>query len=284
MLYGAGVDVGSTQTKAVILGRDRAIVAESLIATGANVTRAAEKSFELALEQSGLARGAIAYVVGTGYGRYKVTFGDAQITEISCHARGAHFLFPGTRTVIDIGGQDTKAIRVGPSGEVVDFSMNDKCAAGTGRFMSAAAEVLDMKLEEIGPASLEATEPVRLSTVCTVFVESDIMSYLAQGRRAPDILAGVHRAIAARTMSLLQRIGLEAEYTMTGGVSKNPGMVRALEERLGTALNISPESHYMGAIGAALFALERAEAAHSGELEHVELKGWSDGTNGERAR
>ena len=282
MLYGAGVDVGSTQTKAVILCGDRAIVARSLIQTGANVARAADRSFELALEESRLPREDVAYVVGTGYGRYKVTFGDAQITEISCHARGAHFLFPGTRTVIDIGGQDTKAIRVGPAGEVVDFAMNDKCAAGTGRFMSAAAEVLDMALEEIGPASLEAVDPVRLSTVCTVFVESVIMSFLAQGRRAPDILAGVHRAIAARTMSLLQRIGLEPEYTMTGGVSKNCGMVRALEERLATPLNLSPESHYMGAIGAALFALERAEASHAAELERVALSGWSDGTSEER--
>jgi predicted CoA-substrate-specific enzyme activase len=276
MSYGGGVDVGSTQTKAVILDASRSIVGRSLVLTGANVTRAAERAFEEALGAAGLVRERVGYVVGTGYGRYKVTFGDAQVTEISCHARGAHFMFPDTRTVIDIGGQDTKAIRVGPQGEVVDFAMNDKCAAGTGRFLSAAAEVLDLTLDQIGPLSLEGKDPVRLSTVCTVFVESDIMSYLAQGRKPPDILGGVHRAIAARTMSLCQRVGLETQYTMTGGVARNVGMVKALEEKLRTDLNVSAESHFMGAIGAALFALERAEASDSPKVE-ARLGGWEDG-------
>ncbi|MBI2922342.1 MAG: 2-hydroxyglutaryl-CoA dehydratase [Planctomycetes bacterium] len=277
MIYAAGVDVGSTQTKAVVMDGSRAIVARSLIQTGAMVVKAAERSFVEALASVGLAREKVKYVVGTGYGRYKVNFGDAQITEISCHARGAHFMFPGTRTVIDIGGQDTKAIRVGASGEVVDFAMNDKCAAGTGRFLTASAEVLDLPLEKIGALSLEGKDPVRLSTVCTVFVESDIMSYLSQGRMPPDILAGVHRAIAARTMSLLQRIGMEAEYSMTGGVARNIGMVNALEEKLKAPLNVSSESHFMGAIGAALFAIERAEAA-SHEHAQAHLGGWTDGS------
>lgn len=277
MIYGAGVDVGSTQTKAVIMGSGREIVARALGMTGANVTKAAERTFNEALAASGLPREKVGYIVGTGYGRYKVTFGDGQVTEISCHARGAHFMFPGTRTVIDIGGQDTKAIRVGTNGEVVDFAMNDKCAAGTGRFLSASAEVLDMPLEKIGALSLEGKEPVRLSTVCTVFVESDIMSYLAQGKKTPDILAGVHRAIAARTISLLQRIGLGPEYTMTGGVARNVGMVTSLEEKLKAPLNVSSDSHFMGAIGAALFALERAEAASRGRAEEAVISGWDDG-------
>ena len=163
----------------------------------------------------------------------KVTFGDAQITEITCHARGAHSLFPATRTVIDMGGQDTKAIKVGPDGSVIDFSMNDKCAAGTGRFLSAAADVTGVGLEEIGPLSLQAKAPVRLTSVCTVFVESDIMSYLAQRKTIEDILGGVHKAIATRTMSLVRRVGVEEEITFTGGVSRNTGMVRGLEEVLG---------------------------------------------------
>jgi predicted CoA-substrate-specific enzyme activase len=133
----------------------------------------------------------VGYVVGTGYGRYKVTFGDAQITEITCHGRGAQSLFPATRTVIDMGGQDTKAIKVGADGSVIDFSMNDKCAAGTGRFLSAAADVTGVGLDEIGPLSLQAKTPVRLTSVCTVFVESDIMSYLAQRKTVEDILGGV---------------------------------------------------------------------------------------------
>jgi predicted CoA-substrate-specific enzyme activase len=264
MIYGAGVDVGSTQTKAVIVDETRRIVGRSLIATGANVTRAAEKAFAAACESLGLSRAAIGYVVGTGYGRYKVTFGDAQITEITCHARGAHSLFPATRTVIDMGGQDTKAIKVGPDGSVVDFSMNDKCAAGTGRFLSAAADVTGVSLDEIGGLSLQAKSPVRLTSVCTVFVESDIMSYLAQRKTVEDILGGVHKAIATRTMSLVRRVGVEPETTFTGGVSRNVGMVRALEAVLGTPINVSSEGHFMGALGAALFALERAQTgAHA---------------------
>jgi (R)-2-hydroxyacyl-CoA dehydratese activating ATPase len=261
MIYGAGVDVGSTQTKAVIVDESRRIVARSLIPTGANVTRAAENAFVKACEESGIPRASVGYVIGTGYGRYKVTFGDAQVTEITCHARGAHSLFPATRTVIDMGGQDTKAIKVGADGSVIDFSMNDKCAAGTGRFLSAAADVTGVGLDEIGALSLEATNPVRLTSVCTVFVESDIMSYLAQRKKIEDILGGVHKAIAARTMSLVRRVGVEEEVTFTGGVSRNVGMVKALEGVLGTALNVSPDGHYIGALGAALFALERAQVA-----------------------
>jgi predicted CoA-substrate-specific enzyme activase len=261
MIFGAGVDVGSTQTKAVIVDGARRIVARVLIDTGANVSRAGETAFLRACEQASLGREAIGYVVGTGYGRYKVTFGDAQITEITCHARGAHFLFPRTRTVIDMGGQDTKAIKVGPDGSVVDFSMNDKCAAGTGRFLTAAADVTGLSLAEIGPRALAAKNPVRLTSVCTVFVESDIMSYLAQRKTIEDILGGVHKAIATRTMALVRRVGVEDEVTFTGGVSRNVGMVRALEAVLGRSLNISEDGHFMGALGAALFALERAVAA-----------------------
>jgi (R)-2-hydroxyacyl-CoA dehydratese activating ATPase len=261
MIFGAGVDVGSTQTKAVIVDEARRIVARTLISTGANVSRAGESAFLRCCEEAGLAREAVGYVVGTGYGRYKVTFGDAQITEITCHARGAHSVFPATRTVIDMGGQDTKAIRVGPDGSVVDFSMNDKCAAGTGRFLSAAADVTGLSLEEIGPRALEARTPVRLTSVCTVFVESDIMSYLAQRKTVEDILGGVHKAIATRTMSLVRRVGVEDEVTFTGGVSRNVGMVRSLEAVLGRSINVSGEGHFMGALGAALFARERALAA-----------------------
>ncbi len=258
MIYAAGVDVGSTQTKAIIINDRLEIVGRSLIDTGANVTRAAERTFAEAVLSAGLERGDVAYVVGTGYGRYKVTFGDAQITEISCHARGASLLFPKTRTVIDMGGQDAKGIHVGEDGDVKDFVMNDKCAAGTGRFLANAAEAVGLSLDEIGELSLQAKIPVRLTTVCTVFVESDIMSYLAQGKKIEDILGGVHSAIAARTISLVRRVGIEEEVTFTGGVSRNIGMVRALEEKLGMKLNVSPDAHFVGALGASIFALERA--------------------------
>lgn len=286
-LFAAGVDVGSTQTKAVILDRARAVVGRSLRMTGARIVEAADKALEEAAASAGITRDRIAFVIGTGYGRFKVTAGDAQVTEISCHARGAHFFFPQTRTVIDMGGQDTKAIRVGPDGDVLDFAMNDKCAAGTGRFLGTSAEVLGLKLDDLGPIALRATEPVRMTSVCTVFVESDIMSYLAQKKTVENILGGVHRAIATRTVSLTRRVGIEPEVTFTGGVSRNPGMVRALEEALQVKLNVSPDAHFIGALGAALFALERAEAklrnggAPAGE--DVSLSGWSDGLTEERA-
>ena len=258
MIYAGGVDVGSTQTKAILLSGDRQIVGRALINTGAFVSQAAERAFQEAVASAGITPENVAYVVGTGYGRYKVTFGDAQITEISCHARGANFLFPKTQTVIDMGGQDAKGIRVGEDGDVKDFVMNDKCAAGTGRFLSNAAETLGVALDEVGPISLQGKKPVRLSTVCAVFVESDIMSYLAEGKTMPDILAGVHSAIAARTVSLVRRVGIEPEVTFTGGVSRNLGMVRALEEKLQLPVNVCDDSHFIGAIGAALFALDRA--------------------------
>ncbi len=263
MKYAAGIDVGSTQTKSVLLDESCAVVARALINTGAYVKRAGQRALEELLKESRVEREAIGFVVGTGYGRYKIESGDTQITEISCHARGAHMLFPGTRTVIDMGGQDTKSIKVGPEGDVVDFCMNDKCAAGTGRFLSGAAEVLGLTLEEIGEISLTGTDPVRLTSVCTVFVESDILGYLAQKKKVPDILLGVHQAIAARTVGLIRRVGLEQEATFTGGVARNVGMVRALEEKLGVALNNSPDAQYVGALGAALFALDHVLAGQS---------------------
>lgn len=261
MRIAAGVDVGSTQTKAVIMSDNGGvkIVARALVDTGANVQRAAERAFDTCCQVAGLHGSDVGFVVGTGYGRYKIAFGNAQMTEITCHAKGAQFLCPGTRTVIDMGGQDSKAISVGPNGEVLDFVMNDKCAAGTGRFLANSAEVMGISLDEVGPLSLKAQHPVKIATVCTVFVESDILSYLAQGKTAEDILGGVHIAIAKRTLSLARRTALDPEITMTGGVARNIGMVRALEEVLGRKLQVSPDAQFIGAAGAALFALEKLD-------------------------
>jgi (R)-2-hydroxyacyl-CoA dehydratese activating ATPase len=252
--YAAGVDVGSTQTKAVVLDEDKRIVGSALLDTGAHVVSAAEKAFLAAVAQAGILEQDVAFVIGTGYGRYKVTFGDAQVTEISCHARGAARMFPGTQTVLDMGGQDTKAIRVKPNGEVIDFCMNDKCAAGTGRFLQAAAFALDIPLDDLGATALRADKAVKISTTCTVFAESEVLSWLARGKRVEDILLGVHRGIATRSIALLRRVGIESEVTFTGGVSRNVGMVRVLEEALGLPMNVSEESHFMGALGAAIFA------------------------------
>lgn len=250
----AGVDVGSTQTKAVVVDGLGRIRGRCLIATGANVPLAAQTAFAEACRDAGAAEEEVLYVVGTGYGRYRVTFGDTQVTEISCHARGAVHMFPGTRTVLDMGGQDTKAIRVAPGGEVLDFCMNDKCAAGTGRFLQSAAMALEIELADLGPLALRATKPVRISTTCTVFAESEVLSWLSRGKKIEDIVAGVHQSIAGRSLSLLRRVGIESEVTFTGGVARNPAMVELIAEMLELPLNVGEESHFMGALGAALFA------------------------------
>jgi predicted CoA-substrate-specific enzyme activase len=257
MAYTAGVDVGSTQTKAIVLDEGKRIVGRALIDTGANVIIAAEQAFSTALKNADAREEEVEYVIGTGYGRYRVRFGNSQVTEISCHGRGAVHMFPGTRTVIDMGGQDTKAIRVQASGEIVDFCMNDKCAAGTGRFLGAASSALDIPLDQLGPTALRAERPVRISTTCTVFAESEVLSWVGRGKKIEDILQGVHQSIAARSIGLLRRVGVEEEITFTGGVARNIGMIEALQKGLGAKLNVSDDSHFMGALGAALFALDQ---------------------------
>jgi (R)-2-hydroxyacyl-CoA dehydratese activating ATPase len=257
MAYAAGVDVGSTQTKAILIDENQRIVSRALVDTGANVVTAAEKVFLAALENRGIQEEDVAFIVGTGYGRYKVTFGDTQVTEISCHARGAVHMFPDTRTVLDMGGQDTKAIHVRSNGEVLDFCMNDKCAAGTGRFLQAASFALEIPLDELGSTALQAEKPVQISTTCTVFAESEVLSWLARGKKIEDILMGVHRSIATRSIGLLRRVGIQEEVTFTGGVSRNQGMVEVLDNMLNLQMNVNEESHFMGALGAALFALDR---------------------------
>jgi predicted CoA-substrate-specific enzyme activase len=261
MAFAAGVDVGSTQTKAVIIDEEAKITGRSLIDTGANVVLAAESAYFEALKDAGVREEEVEYVIGTGYGRYRVTFGNTQVTEISCHARGSVHMFPQTQTVLDMGGQDTKAIRVTPSGEIFDFCMNDKCAAGTGRFLGAASTALDIPLDDLGDTALRAERPVRISTTCTVFAESEVLSWLGKGKKIEDILMGVHQSIAKRSIGLLRRVGIEKEVTFTGGVARNTGMIYALEETLNLELNVSEESHYMGALGAALFALDHIQAS-----------------------
>ncbi len=261
MAHAAGVDVGSTQTKAVIIDEHGVVVGRSLTDTGANVIQAAENAYAMALEASGVEERQVEWIIGTGYGRYRVTFGNAQVTEISCHGRGAAHLFPGTRTVVDMGGQDTKAIRVNDSGEILDFCMNDKCAAGTGRFLGPASVALDIPLGELGTTALQAKRQVKISTTCTVFAESEVLAWLGKGKKVEDILGGVHSSIASRSVGLMRRVGINEQVTFTGGASRNEAMVQAIEERIGCKLNVSEDSHYMGALGAALFALDHIKSS-----------------------
>jgi len=264
MAYAAGVDVGSTQTKAVVVDEGGQVAGRALLPTGANVVQAAELAFRESLRSGDIHEEDVGFVVGTGYGRYRVEFGNTQITEIVCHARGAARMFPRTETVLDMGGQDTKAIRIRPGGDVLDFCMNDKCAAGTGRFLESAAAALQLDLAELGPTALRGQRPVNISTTCTVFAESEVLSWLARGKKIEDILLGVHRSIASRSIALLRRVGIEGEVTFTGGVTRNDAMVAVLNEMLHRELNVSEESHYMGALGAALFALERIRRGREG--------------------
>lgn len=260
MRYVGGVDVGSTQTKAVILDENGKVVGRALLDMETSMVTIAQDAFRAALADAGLQEEQVARVASTGYGRYNVSFGDEQVTEITCHARGAVALFPGTRTVIDIGGQDTKAIAVKPDGQVADFTMNDKCAAGTGRFLGAASYALEMSLGELGPLALKSQNPVRITTTCTVFAESEIISHLAKGILPEDVLMGVHQAITSRCVSLARRVGVHSEVTFTGGVSRNVAIVKLLEDAVGMKINVSPDAHFCGALGAALFAREHAFA------------------------
>ncbi len=259
MRYTGGVDVGSTQTKAVIIDENRKVVGRALLDMKTSMVTIAQEAFTAALTDAGITEDQVVRIAGTGYGRYNVKFGHEQVTEISCHARGAVHLFPGTRTVIDIGGQDTKAISVKPDGQVADFTMNDKCAAGTGRFFGAASDALEMSLSDLGPLALKSENPVRITTTCTVFAESEIISHLAKGILPEDVLMGVHQAITSRCVSLARRVGIESEVTFTGGVSRNLAMVKLVEEACGMKINVSPDAHFCGALGAALYALERVQ-------------------------
>ena len=207
-----------------------------------------------ALKDAGLQREDIDAMVTTGYGRTAISDGDKSITEITCHARGAHFLNPEVRTVIDIGGQDSKVIRLDENGAVANFVMNDKCAAGTGRFLEMMARTMEMSLDDMGKAGLSYKEDITISSMCTVFAESEVVSLIAQNKATDDIVHGLNKAVASKTAALAKRVGGEERYMMTGGVSKNQGLVKTLEEKLGTTLVISDKAQLCGALGAALFA------------------------------
>lgn len=254
--YFAGVDIGSTMTKVVI--KNEQILSSVIGPTGAEHRRLAYRVMEEALTKAKLDFEQITYVVATGYGRINVPFADKQITEITCHARGVSWLFPTTRTIIDIGGQDAKGIKV-LNGKVVDFVMNDKCAAGTGRFLEVISDTLGVKLQEIGELSLRAKKIEKISSTCTVFAEQEVVSRMAEGSHLEDILAGIHDAIASRVYAMVERLKIEKDVVMTGGGSKNVGIRKAFQDRLGYPVLVPPEPLLTGAIGAALLAQQLAE-------------------------
>jgi predicted CoA-substrate-specific enzyme activase len=260
--YFAGVDIGSTMTKVVIM--NDGLVASVIGPTGPEHRKLANRVMEEALAKAQLSFNDISYVVATGYGRISVPFADRQITEISCHARGATYMVPEARMVIDIGGQDCKGIKV-EAGRVVDFVMNDKCAAGTGRFLEVTAEELGVSLEEMGRLSLEAKNRVEISSTCTVFAAREVVARLSEGVPLADIIAGLHEAIATRIYGMVRRLKVEREVALTGGGAKNIGLVKALEAKLGFRALVPAEPLLTGAVGAALLGSDLVkQAAESG--------------------
>ncbi|MCF8131136.1 MAG: acyl-CoA dehydratase activase [Deltaproteobacteria bacterium] len=254
MAYYIGVDVGSLSTDVVVIDEGGNVLGSAITLTGANSTKAAETALAEATKKAGIEIDRAAYIVGTGYGRSAIPLAHKTVTEISCHAMGALHHFPDCRTVIDIGGQDSKVILVGPNAKVLNFTMNDKCAAGTGRFLEVMAAKLEITLEDLGRLSLSAQGEVPISSVCTVFAESEIVSLVARNHSLPEIIKGLHRSVVNRVMSMVRSVGLTGPYSMTGGVAKNQGVVALFAEALGETPAVADEPQLVGALGAALIA------------------------------
>ncbi len=253
-----GVDVGSITAKAAVINDD-GIVATKVILTGYNSKNAGKQVFKGVLANAGIESSQVDCIIATGYGRNSVNFADKAVTEITCHAAGAHYLNPDIRSIIDIGGQDSKAIVINETGKVIDFAMNDKCAAGTGRFLEVMARALEVNLDEFGNMSLKADNAASISSLCTVFAESEVVSLISKGENRQNIIAGIHESIASRVVAMGNRIGLRDPVMMTGGVAKNIGVVRALEKKINTSISVSENAQVTGAIGAGLIA--RAQTA-----------------------
>ena len=254
-MYTVGIDIGSVTAKGALLA-DGAVAATETCFTGYNAERAAQTIFDRLLASRHLRASDISGVVATGYGRNSVPNAHRTLTEIMCHAAGAHYLNPAIRAVIDIGGQDSKAIALSDSGKVTNFIMNDKCAAGTGRFLEVMARAMEVDLDRFGALSLQAGQPSKISNLCAVFAESEVVSLIASGEERENIIAGIHEAIGSRVAAMMGRLGphAAASIMMTGGVAKNIGVVKALERRIGCPIDVSPYAQLTGAIGAASLA------------------------------
>ena len=259
MINVVGIDVGATYTKALVLDEEHNIVGRSMVKTGFNLAGAAERGYAEVLEAAGLVQEQVDYVASTGYGRYVVPMRDIQITELTCHGKGAFFLFPNTRTVLDVGGQTVKAIKLDERGKVRSFRLNDKCAAGTGAFLEKTARYMGLDPADIGSLAMVSKEPVTISSVCAVFAESEVINHLTSGTRPEDIMYGAVLSLAGRAHQLMKRVGMEPEFTFCGGMSRNEAFVKALKHELGGPVNVPDGDlgHFNGALGAGLLALDR---------------------------
>jgi len=249
----AGIDIGSITAKAAVLNENH-ILGTKVVFTGYNAGKAARTVLDELLQTIDTAEADIEAVVATGYGRNTVEFADKAITEITCHGAGAHFIDPEVRFIIDVGGQDSKVIRINEAGKVLDFAMNDKCAAGTGRFLEVMARALEVNLDEFGEIFKKAQNPAKISSICTVFAESEVISLISKGESRENIIAGIHESVASRISAMARRVGIVEPVMMTGGVAKNEGAVRALENKAGVSIRVSEYAQVNGALGAARLA------------------------------
>lgn len=255
MDMGIGIDVGSTTTKGILLDKSGNIVAKSLMLTGASAIQAVEKTLHNISSSSKLDLNGIP-VISTGYGRARVELAEKSVTEITCHSVGVHHINPDIRLLIDVGGQDSKVIRVGPAGKPEDFELNDKCSAGTGRFLEVMARVLGVSIDELGPLALQSETPCSISSTCTVFAESEVIGQIGAGKSAADIAAGVHISLVSKITALSKRVGVKEPVCVTGGVALNPAFRHHLSKQLGVELWLPEDPQLTGALGAAVLALE----------------------------
>jgi len=272
----AGIDIGSRAAKTVIL-KDNEILSATIRDTGPESVKTANDAINSALEGTGLSLSDIDYIVATGYGRVLVPFAKANISEISCHARGITYFQPSVRTILDMGGQDCKAIRCDAEGHVTNFVMNDKCAGGTGRFLEMIAEVLGVKLGEIGDLAMASESTIPFNTICAVFAKSEAIAHRRKGTSPSDILSGLNEAIAIRCLNLLKKVSIEKDFTITGGIAKNKGMVAKIAGKVGLEPKLAPDPQLIGALGAALFAREKYLGKETGEESKIQY-GYSDAT------
>lgn len=261
MTYTAGIDVGSTYTKAVILRDDYTMAGRSLLRTGFKLGEAAQKALLLTLQQAGLEKGDVAYVVATGFGRHQVSFRDVNVTDLTASARGANFLFPNTRTILDVGGQTMKAIHLDGDNKVKSFRLNDKCAAGTGAFLEKTARYMGYATEEIGPLATTSKQAVPISGVCAVFAESEVINHLSQGAAPADIMHGAITSLVERSVQLMKRVRMQPEFTLIGGILRFETMARVIRQHLKADVNV-PEGdmvQFISALGAAILGHRRLE-------------------------
>jgi len=259
MVYIVGVDIGSVFSKAVVMNRDKVVVSFHVLPSKGSYAFAGEEVMQKALTKAGLSLDEVACIIATGHGALKSSFTREQATEMSCHAKGVSHLFPSVRTIIDAGGQAIRTIRLNEQGGASSFAVSEKCAAGSGRFLQIIARVLDVDMDRIGELSLKSKNPVEFTSGCAVFAESEAISRVAEGESKENILAGAHRALAAKIFGLVQRVGLHREGVLIGGGAKDIGLVKSVEEKLGFKLVVPDEPQIITALGAALIAEERID-------------------------